>query len=76
MSEQTAKEKAREVESLFTEVFSTDAGKVVLGYIERGLTPRSEVAPESDLYKIGVRDGRRDALYQIKKKKRCSFPKQ
>jgi len=58
--------KAKEVTSLFTEVFNSDAGKIVLGYIEKGLEGVI-VAPESDLYKIGVRDGRRDALYQIKK---------
>lgn len=67
-NEETFEEKAREIESLFTEVFSTDAGKLVLGYIERALhSDRNNIAPESDLYKIGVRDGRRDALYQIKR---------
>lgn len=58
--------KAKEIESLFTEVFNTDAGKIVLGYIEKALTGQT-IAPESDLYRIGVRDGRRDALHQIKK---------
>lgn len=67
MSEQTHEEKAAEITNLFTEVFNTDAGKLVLGHIERALNTNNHVAPESDLYKIGVRDGRRDAFYQIKK---------
>jgi len=65
--QQTQEEKALEIVSLFTEVFNTDAGKQVLSIIEKALDTKNNVAPESDLYKIGVRDGRRDAFYQIKK---------
>lgn len=64
--QQNREDKAKEIENLFTEVFNTDAGKLVLSYISQGLESPA-VAPEGDLYKIGVRDGRRDALHQIKK---------
>ena len=66
MLDQEYLDKAKEIESLFTQVFNTDAGKIVLQHIERAFESEP-IARDSDLYKIGVRDGRRDALYQIKK---------
>lgn len=68
MTDQERLDKAKEIESLFTQVFNTDEGRLVLKYIEAALHRDSNnISPVSDLYQIGVRDGRRDALYQIKK---------
>lgn len=58
--------KAKEIQSMYTQLFSTDLGKVVLDHMEKTFLESDHIAPESDLYRIGVRDGRRNVIYQIK----------
>lgn len=59
-------DRAKEIQSMYIQLFSTDLGKVVLSHLESTFLDSDHIAPDSDLYRIGVRDGRRNVIYQIK----------
>jgi hypothetical protein len=55
-----------EITQMYHQCFNTDYGKRVLEHLEIVFKGKT-VSPQSDLYQIGIRDGRRDVIEQIKK---------
>lgn len=65
-------EKAREIAGIFNDTFSTDSGKRALEYMTKCWEDVGIVKGDDSQFSVGLREGRRDVVRQIKQQIRLA----